>query len=306
MTTVLTKDPVQRVERLNAASLNRIIEPDEALPGHVGPGQILPDELLSVNGLGVELSPEQKALLSREEVASILQAGVHFEAVLMAGFSLRLTDAHDLTDARVTYLLHEMGEETRHSRLFVRLIDQLQPTARNPFNRGVPAWIMRRSVRRIINLPSLFFTLVLGGEEIPDLVQKIASEHEDTDPFVREVNRYHRQEEARHLAFARIVLPETWQDANVVDRIAVKRVAPIVIGQMFDLLVHPGVYETVGLPGLSTWRKVRRLPERVALRHEATRAVLRALLEAEVLREGRVPRGWQRLCGVDASGAPRP
>jgi len=28
----------------------------------------------------------------------------------------------DLTDPRVTYLLHEMGEETRHLRLFVRLL----------------------------------------------------------------------------------------------------------------------------------------------------------------------------------------
>src|ERR1700704_4810167 len=105
MTTVLTKDPEQRVERLNTASAKRVIEPDQALPGHVGPGQILPDDLLSVAGLGLDLTPEQKATLSREEVASILQAGVHFEAVLMAGFSLRLTDAQDLTDPRVTYLL---------------------------------------------------------------------------------------------------------------------------------------------------------------------------------------------------------
>jgi hypothetical protein len=297
-------NPTERVARLNNASANRMIEPDDALPGHVGPGQILPDDLLSVAGLGLELTAEQRATLSREEVASILQAGVHFEGVLMAGFSLQLTDAHDLTDPRVTYLLHEMGEETRHSRLFIRLLDQLEPTATNPLMRGLPARLMRRGVRMIINLPSLFFTLVLAGEEIPDLVQKLASEHPDTDPFVRDVNRYHRQEEARHLAFARIVLAETWRESSIIDRIAVRRVAPIVIGQMFDLLVHPGVYETIGLPGWTTWRRVRHDERRVSVRHEATRSVVRALLEAGVLQAGKVPRGWRRLCGVDRKGAP--
>ncbi|HEY2813105.1 MAG TPA: diiron oxygenase [Acidimicrobiales bacterium] len=301
---MLTKDVDQRVDRLNSASLRRVIEPDHALPGQIGTGQILPDDLLSVAGLDLDLTPEQKAVLSREEVASIAQAGVNFEAVLMAGFSLRVVDSHDLTDPRVSYLLHEVGEETRHSRLFVRMIEQLEPTAKNPFARGIQSWLMRRGVRRVISLPSLFFTLVLGGEEIPDLVQKLACEHPDTDPFVREVNRYHRQEEARHLAFARIVLPETWRDASVIDRLAVKFVAPLIVGQMFDQLVHPGVYETVGLPGFDTWKRVRQLPKRVALRHEATRSVLRALVDAEVLVKGRIPRGWQRLCGVDRSAEP--
>ena len=49
---------------------------------------------------------------------------------------------------------------------------------------------------------------MLAGEEIPDLMQKLASEHPETDPLLAEVNRYHRQEEARHLAFARMRLPE--------------------------------------------------------------------------------------------------
>ena len=73
---------------------------------------------------------------------------------------------------------------------------------------------------------------------------------------------------------------------------------------MFDTLVHPGVYETVGLDGWTTWKQVRSTPERVALRHRATRKVLAALLDAGVVRAGAVPGGWQRLCGVDAGGRP--
>ena len=82
------------------------------------------------------------------------------------------------------------------------------------------------------------------------------------------------------------------------------RVVPLAITQMFDFLVHPGVYETIGLPGLETWRAVKRLPERVALRHAGTRPVLDALLDAGVVAPGRVPRSWQALCGVDRAGRP--
>src|SRR5919201_5083723 len=88
-------------------------------------------------GLGPDLSDEQLAKLSREEVASILDAGLRFEAILMAGFSFQLALQRDFTDPRVIYALHEMGEETRHSRLFARLLDQLRPSARNTLDNRV-------------------------------------------------------------------------------------------------------------------------------------------------------------------------
>jgi hypothetical protein len=295
-----------RLHRLNTASARRLLDPDEVVAGTLGPGQILPDELLTVIDLGLDLGPEQRARLSREEVAAIVDYGLRFEAVLMAGFSLRIIDAPDLTDPRVTYLLHEMGEETRHSRLFVRLIDQLAPTGRNPFLHGPPRLAIRVGIRFVIDLPALLFTLVLGGEEIPDLIQKLAGGHPDTDPFVRAVNHYHRQEEARHIAFARLVLAEVWATAGPVDRRAVRTIAPRVIHGMWDQLVHPGVYATVGLPRWATWWAVRHSPTRVALRCRATRPVLDALVEAGVLRPGRIPRGWRTLCGVDRHARPLP
>ena len=47
---------VERVERLNRASLRRVIEPDVDLPGAVGDGQLVADELLSVAGLDLGLA----------------------------------------------------------------------------------------------------------------------------------------------------------------------------------------------------------------------------------------------------------
>jgi P-aminobenzoate N-oxygenase AurF len=302
--TVIERPISDKVERLSTASARRVIEPDADIPGHIGPGQIIPDDLLSVAGLDLDLTDDQKVRLSREEVGSITTSGVIFEAVLEAGFALQITRSTDLTDPRVTFLLHEVGEETRHQRMFIRMLEDLRPTAVHPLDRWSLRAVQRFAIARFIQKPALLYTLVLGGEEIPDLIQKKAAEHPDTDPFIKEVNRYHRQEEARHLSFARAVLPEVWSTAGRIDRFLVRRVAPLVIGGMFDMLVHPGVYETVGLPGWDTWKAVKASKPRVELRQEATRPVLRALLEAGALQAGRIPGAWRALCGVDRAGDP--
>jgi hypothetical protein len=242
-----TTNVEERIERLSTVSLKHVIEPDAEVPGEVGPGQVVPDELLSVAGLDLDLTPEERAVLSREEAASITDAGVRFEAVLAAGFSALIMDHRDLTDPKITYILHEMGEETRHSRLFIRLLSQLQPQARNPLEPF--ARILRRvGLPSLMSKSALFCVLVLTGEEVPDLIQKRAVEHPDTDPFIREVNRYHRAEEARHLQFGRMILPDLWKRAGVVERWMVRRMAPLMMRGTVETLVHPGVYEVVGLP----------------------------------------------------------
>ena len=145
----------------------------------------------------------------------MFDAGIRFEAVLEAGFALQVARATDLTDPTITYLLHEMGEETRHQRLFQRVIGQIGPMAHNPLvDHPVLTRLDRFGTGWVIGHPALLYVMVLAGEEIPDLLQQMASEHPDTDPFLAEVNRYHRQEEARHLSFARAVLPDMWRRAS--------------------------------------------------------------------------------------------
>ena len=303
--TAPTIDPAtRRIERLNTASANRIIEPDVDVPGALDlDSQVLPDELLSVAGLDLDLTPDQKRTLAREELASIFDNGLRFESVLNMGFSRLIATTADLTDPRVTYMLHEIGEETRHSRLFVRVLQQLQPQAPSSMDK----WIFRKleqfGMRQIPARPALLFTLVLAGEEAPDLFQKLASEHPDTDPFIKEVSRYHRQEEARHLSFARAMFGEVWAEASWQDRFAVRTVGPYIVRQMFEFLVQPGVYATVGLPTWDTWKAVNRTPERLAIRYEATRPVLKVLMDNGVF-PGELPKAWQETCGVDAAGTP--
>jgi hypothetical protein len=297
----------ERIERLSSTSARRYVDPDVDVPGSPRPpseGPVLPPDLLSVHGLGLSLTDEQVCVLAREELASITEMGLRFEAVLMAGFCLSLSVASDLTDPRAVYALHEIGEETRHSRLFSRVLSELGATAVDPMGHTLLRRIQKFFQGEIIKRPALLDVLVLAGEEIPDLLQRRAAEHPDTDPFIKDVSRYHRQEEARHLAFARITVGEHWRSASWFERRLVRHVAPLVITDMFRMTVHPGVYATVGLPSWPTWRRVNRTPQRLALRHEACRGVLRALLDAGVFRAGRIPRGWRRLCGVDRAGQP--
>jgi hypothetical protein len=282
-----------KVERLNTASARRVIEPDTEVVGAVGAGEVLPRHLLSVAGLDLQLSDEQWATLSREEMAAILDAGVRFESMLMANFGLSLAYRRDLTDARVEYMLHEVGEETRHSRLFVRVISQLEPTAKNPFTTSWFARIDRRLTGWAIRHDALFMMMVLFGEEGPDLLQKLAADEDDTDPFVREVNRYHRSEEARHLAFGRTVLGELFQNATWFERMVIRHLGPAAGAGIFDGLVHPGVYATVGLPTWKTWNAVRKSPQRRELRRQVMTPVCAALVDAGVFRRGRLSRAWR-------------
>jgi len=308
--TTTTPGPVaqkvdQRIERLSTASLKRIVEPDTDVPGAIGHGQVLPDELLSlanVPELFDRLTDEQKRTLAREEFASIVDTGVRFESVLMAGFSLDILSRPDLTDPRVTYLLHEMGEETRHSRLFIRLLEQVQPKAKNPLDSPIGRIAQQVLMPFLTAMPSLFCLLVLSGEEVPDLLQKQASEHPDTDPMIKAVSKYHRQEEARHLAFGRMLFPEQWAAAGPIERFLVRYLGSRIAVAMFDTIVHPGVYGAVGLPTWATWKAVNRSAGRTAMRHRALRPLLTPLLDAGVFRGGRVPKGWRIACGVDRAG----
>src|SRR6266550_822475 len=101
-----------RITRLSDVSARQVREPEDEFDWNaLSKGRLLGDDLLSVAGLDLDLTEEQKAKLSREEVASMLATGIRFEAVLDASFSLQLAFARELDDPRHVYMLHEIGEE---------------------------------------------------------------------------------------------------------------------------------------------------------------------------------------------------
>ncbi len=294
-----------KVERLNTASIKRVIEPEERFDwASLTDGQIVPDPLLSIDPDRFGLTAEQRAQLSREEVASLLESGIRFECVLMAAFALQMAEDRELIDPRSTYALHEIGEETRHSRAFLRLIETIEPEAPRYLDHGVWMWGRKKVQRSLLRHPTILYVFVLAGEEIPDLMQKLASEHPETDRLLADVNRYHRQEEARHLAFARLRLPELNRKASRFERWRVRHLVPVGIKQLFESMLDPGVYASVGLPPFRTWLKANRSARRKAIRYEACRPILDAVVAAGFVERDRVPRGWRTLCGVTREGQP--
>ena len=203
----------------------------------------------------------------------MLAMGVRFEAVLSAGFARMIAEAPDLADPRVVYMLHEIGEETRHSRAFLRVIDHVPPQTRNPLELRVFTWLLHRMARQIAAHDTLLLVMTLAGEEIPDLLQRLVAEHPDSDPMLVALNRYHRQEEARHLAFRRA--PRSPRCGRAPARCSARSSATSRHGSSTCCgrsSYIPGVYAAAGLPALRTWRTVQRLPRRVALRHQADAA----------------------------------
>jgi len=180
------------------------------------------------------------------------------------------------------------------------LVDELAPTQRDLFDNRVVIGLRARALPLLLRRPATLHAFVLAGEEIPDLIQRRAAEHPATDEYIRAISRYHRLEEARHLAYARTTIGDHYRHATFTDRFAVRWIVPAALVVMFDTIVQPYVYPTVGLPAWSTWLRVRRQPGRIALRRQCARAVLDALVEADVIDANRVPVVWRHVAGVDA------
>jgi hypothetical protein len=113
-------------------------------------------------------------------------------------------------------------------------------------------------------------------------------------------------EEARHLAFARLTVGELYKTAGRRERLRIKYLAPFLIGGLFDTFIHPGVYATVGLPSWKTGKEAKATPKRRAIKLAAARPILKALVDGNVFKKGRIPKRWQALCQVDRHGTPLP
>lgn len=303
----LIDDHTAKITRLNRASVRKTLEPEEMFDFSV-PCEGLP---ISANRISIydhpafaTLTEEQQIILAREEIASMLQVGVRMEAVLQAQMSLLIARFPNLFDPRVEYMQHEIAEETRHSRAFVRMAQRYEPKAVNPFLSGFLKWNTYLLTGYSMTHESAWLISTLVGEEFPDIVQHASVNDPNTEPLLKEINRYHILEESRHLSFAKMRLIEAYPSAGLIERFFIRYILCVQAWFMFALYVNPGVYAVVGLPKWRTWWAAQRLPKRRNIRVKAMRKVLDACLNAGVFRKGHLPWGWRYLCGVDKNCHP--
>ncbi|MCW2781285.1 MAG: rane protein [Marmoricola sp.] len=188
------------------------------------------------------LSEDQRIELSRHEVASIVHMGWWFEVLLMQGL-LREIYQSDPRSARTQYALTEIGDETRHSTMFGRVL------AKGDLPRYGPPRQLQR-VGTLFNLVIRGASLYAGAllvEETQDRWQREIMHDERIQPLTRMVARIHVTEEARHVTFARDELARVMPTMSRAERTWHQAIAAQMAIVSMRCLVHPRVYASVGL-----------------------------------------------------------
>ncbi|WSM79515.1 diiron oxygenase [Streptomyces cellulosae] len=163
----------------------------------------LPEKRISLYGTDLydSLSMEQKLLLSREELASSLAAGVWTEHILLHLVS-RYAYKRDITSPQVQFALTEVADEVRHMIMFAQLVEKTGSEFYPVNPKTQRAGLLLKTFAPV---PALWAMLLLT-EEFFDRFQREQANDETVQPLVRTVARIHVVEEARHISFARTEL----------------------------------------------------------------------------------------------------
>ncbi|WP_280255488.1 AurF N-oxygenase family protein [Nocardia wallacei] len=203
-----------------------------------------PEHRISLYGTGLwnRLSDEQKLELGKHELVSILSFGIYAENLLSMAL-LRLNTKGDLVDNKALYALAEVGDESRHSTMFARLIAKT----------GIPPYKLPRgflSVAKILHFiplgPSIQGATLLI-EEILDRAQREAMNDDRLQPQVRQLMKIHVLEEARHITFARSELVEGMRARGRISRAWHRGVLAVVANLAYPILINPRLYRVVGV-----------------------------------------------------------
>jgi len=162
--------------------------------------------LLPLAGLPVyqEMNDERRWRLALLEAVSFFSLNINGERDLMKGLEARL--AGDVPAHVSRYLPHFLHEEAAHTEVFRRfcLMDG--------------GFIFRdRQVRFPQEfLPGeenfVFFARALIFEEIADFYNRKLAADDTLWRLARDINRYHAEDEARHIAFGRLYVSALWEE----------------------------------------------------------------------------------------------
>ncbi|MFF5205092.1 diiron oxygenase [Streptosporangium sp. NPDC000396] len=188
------------------------------------------------------LDEERRIELTRHETASIASVGIWFECLLIPMLMKHIYD-QDPTTKHVQYALTEIGDETRHSVMFARMIEKF----------GCPAYGPDR-IARVLGRGSVLTLRQISGfagalfvEEVLDALQREAMADDSLQPLAREVSRIHVIEEARHIRYAKQELARQWTAAGPLARAYHRLILGGAVYLATTRLIHPGVYAAVGL-----------------------------------------------------------
>jgi len=241
--------------------------------------------------------PRQRQLeVGRHRVVAMFKTGSQFEQLLLIGGTQFLMGLKN-DNPEFRYFMHELTEECHHIQMFQEATNRACPDVS-----GAPPWLMR-TIPLIGHLgglwPSLFFTIILAGEEPIDHLQKgIMRRGDRLHPLTSRIMQIHIAEEARHIGFAHAWLEHHAPEMSRANRLALGLMVPMVLRLGYGAIVIPSRedQQLMGIPD-SVMREVFGGAENAKIRRDVC-ADVRMLCEETGILTPLTRWAW-RLWGVD-------
>ncbi|CAN3983308.1 AurF N-oxygenase family protein [Kitasatospora purpeofusca] len=245
-------------------------------PGHYG----LNPEWSTLYGTALwsEMTEEQRVVLTRHEVGSIMTTGIWFEMILQQ-MVLRDQYLKDPASAEFRFALTEIADECRHSIMFARACEKMGVPQYKPNQFVAQAGRAYKALAR----GELAYGGILVAEEVLDVMQRDWMRGENVLDIVRGTSRIHVVEESRHMKFARQEIRERLRGAGTLRRrnaaFGIAAGAYVIVTSM----VHPSVYKAAGLDVARALAEVRASEHRRAMMRTSSRHLMAFLAENGLL-----------------------
>ena len=204
----------------------------------------MPEHRISLYGTALwdRMTPEQRIELGKHEACSVASVGLWFETLLMQRL-LKDFYADDPTSERAQWALTEVADECRHSQMFARLVHRagVEPYGAVPFVHQLG------KLFSVVNWGPAAYASILVAEEVLDRLQREQCSDDRIQPLMRQVNRIHIMEEARHVAFARDEVTRGLAGLSRAELAYQRFMCAFTSFFVVRSLINPKVYAAVGI-----------------------------------------------------------
>jgi hypothetical protein len=183
--------------------------------------------------------------------AQMCKVGLHFENLLIRGL-MQYVFSLPNGDKEFRYVTHEATEETHHTQMFQEFVNRtgVEVTGIRDWTKNAPMQALIPAMAQIF--PEFFFSMVLGGEEPIDHMQKVylRASADELHPLIRRIVQIHVAEEARHISFAHRYLEEKAPAMGPVKTGLLSVLYPLAMRIMCDMILTPSRKECaeLGIP----------------------------------------------------------
>ena len=257
-----------QLDKLSRASARNFLDPTELdWPAEVDSAAwYFSPQLISLYGTPAwdELDLAGRKRLSFFEAVNFFSLNIHGEKYLISEVSRRLYRDDNLSLNR--YLLHFVEEEAKHMMYFSQFCQRYAQMV-------YPDNTLALDGGDDDDLDTfLLFARIYLFEEIVDEYNRILAADTRNAAIVREINRIHHVEEARHLAFGRKFLTDYLarhsRDWAADTRIAIKRHLESYLALVWKQYFNPAVYRDAGIAdAFDVWQQAYAMPQ--ARQHRA-------------------------------------